>query len=90
MWNELDGLREKMNSDVKGHVMAGTASFVSAGATVAYLLWALRAGSLLSSMVSSLPAWNMVDPLPILDEPGAGGGENDDDKEDEGIESLVE
>jgi hypothetical protein len=56
------------------------------GASVLYLAWFLRAGSLVSSLLSSMPAWSFVDPLPILDQMGSPEGEEDDD---ESLQSMV-
>ena len=74
------------------HVVAGVASLVSVGMSVMYFMWAVRAGSVLSSLLSSMPAWKLVDPLPILDQVAVmrrrkGGG--DGDEEDETLESMV-
>jgi hypothetical protein len=48
-------------------VAAETATIVSGGLAVGYVLWLIRGGYLLSSLLSSMPAWRLVDPLPILD-----------------------
>jgi predicted outer membrane repeat protein len=39
---------------------------ITSGVSVGYALWLLRGGVLLSSMLSALPAWQMVDPIPVL------------------------
>jgi hypothetical protein len=70
MWRELDSLHQQITSDLPLRVWAGSASIVSAGLSVAYFLWLTRGGSLLSSLLSSMPAWKLVDPLPILDHLG--------------------
>ncbi len=67
LWQDLDSMQQKMTTDAPLRVWAGTASVVSMGLPVVYLLYALRAGTMLSSLLSSIPAWRMVDPLPILD-----------------------
>jgi hypothetical protein len=65
-------------------LVAGSTAVVTTGLTVGYLVWALRGGSLLATMISSLPAWTLIDPLPILNsfEPRPDqddeGGEPDD------------
>ena len=46
-----------------GVTMSATASAVTAG----YLIWSIRSGFMVASMLSSLPAWMQVDPLPVLD-----------------------
>ena len=42
-------------------------------------------GLLITSLLSSLPAWRYVDPLPVL-----GRLRGDDDEDDESLESIVE
>ena len=92
MWHELDKMQNALSEgeEQRFRVVAGTASFVSVGASVLYLAWILRAGSLVSSLLSSMPAWQFVDPLPILDQmgPDALGAEGEED--DESLQSMVE
>jgi hypothetical protein len=53
---------------------------------VGYVIWLLRGGLLLSSLLSSLPAWHVIDPMPVL----ARSGPRDDDSgvEDDHLENL--
>ena len=46
-------------------VLASSISLTS-GLSIGYLLYIIRGGVIMSSMLSSLPAWRFVDPLPIL------------------------
>ena len=46
---------------------------LTSGLSVGYLIWLIRGGTLATSMLSSLPAWRFVDPLPVLDSLGGGG-----------------
>jgi hypothetical protein len=46
--------------------MAGSMAVGSFGLTVGYVLWLLRGGALIASLLSSLPAWRLIDPLPVL------------------------
>ena len=68
-------------------LVAGTVAVVSAGLTVGYIVWMLRGGQLMLSLMSAVPAWSMFDPLPILDDFDrlAPGRRN----EDESLEGLV-
>jgi hypothetical protein len=34
--------------------------------SVGYVVWLFRGGLLLGSLLSSLPAWHVIDPLPVL------------------------
>jgi hypothetical protein len=93
LWHDLDKLQDKMTSEHKFKVEAGTAAVGSMAVSVVYILWAVRAGSILSSLISSMPAWKLVDPLPILDQMAAGsGGRNrfGEEDDDETLESMVE
>jgi hypothetical protein len=67
MSKEMDAADENIVHEHKLKVVAGTASVASVGASAAYVLWLLRGGSLLSSLLSMLPAWQSIDPLPVLD-----------------------
>ena len=58
---------------------------VGTGISVGYIVWLLRSGVVLGSMLSALPAWRSIDPLPILSSlDGA------DDEDGESLESMVE
>jgi len=94
LWHELDAMQQQMASEHKVHLVAGTASLVSIGMSVAYFMWAVRAGSVLSSLLSSMPAWKLVDPLPILDQMEGRTArrkrDGSDDEDDESLESMVD
>lgn len=44
-----------------------TVSQVAMAMTAGYVMWSLRGASLLASLVTSLPLWRSLDPLPILE-----------------------
>ena len=44
----------------------GSSILATGGVSIGYVVWLVRGGVLMSSMMSALPAWQMVDPLPIL------------------------
>jgi hypothetical protein len=62
----------------------GSAIAVSTGLSVGYVVWLIRGGMLLSSMLFSMPAWQLADPLPLL------AGRRDNDEEDEEtLETMI-
>ena len=82
---QLDQLRDEigqLNLD-KNTVAASLA--LSTGLSVGYVLWLIRGGVLLSSLLSSLPAWRLIDPLPVL-----GHLHRRDDSDDESLEDMLE
>ncbi len=45
---------------------AASSAGLSAGVSIGYVIWLLRGGVLLSSLLAAMPAWVALDPLPIL------------------------
>ncbi|MDP1929797.1 MAG: DUF4347 domain-containing protein [Thiobacillus sp.] len=79
-----DTIRQQLSLDK--NVVASTLA-VSTGLSVGYVLWLVRGGVLLSSLLTSLPAWRLIDPLPILGY--LGKREVDVDEEDDSLESML-
>ncbi len=68
MWGDLDELAEAIKGDSSIHRLAfGSAVGITTGLTVGYVLWTVRAGYVLTTLIAQVPAWRVVDPLPILD-----------------------
>ncbi|MFK7821991.1 MAG: Ig-like domain-containing protein, partial [Planctomycetaceae bacterium] len=63
----LDNVTEDLEKPRLDQVVFGTASVSLGGFSVGYIIWLLRGGSLVASMLTSIPAWRMIDPLPVLD-----------------------
>ncbi len=78
-----DAMRQQLNLDK--NVVASTLA-VSTGLSVGYVIWLVRGGVLLSSLLTSLPAWRLIDPLPIL---GHLVGKKADDGDDDSLESML-
>jgi hypothetical protein len=54
--------------------------------SVGYVMWLIRGGQILAGVMSQLPAWRFIDPLPILSSlPG-----QFESREDDSIESLLD
>jgi hypothetical protein len=86
LFDALDQLREGMQEQSRTDALVvATTTAASLGLSVGYVLWLLRGGVLITSMLSSLPAWRLVDPLPILGRLD----EDDEEDEDDSIESLL-
>jgi hypothetical protein len=70
-----DSLREQ------DEIQTRTVVTLTAGSltvTLAYLIWLIRGGALAASVLSALPAWRLLDPLPIL-----ARGDREEDESDE-------
>ncbi len=84
---ELDDARQVMSEKATlEQRIVGSTMTVTTGLSVGYVIWLIRGGVLLSSVLSSLPAWRMIDPLPVL---AFTRLRSEDEAEDESLESLV-
>ncbi|MGI9518285.1 MAG: Ig-like domain-containing protein, partial [Pirellulaceae bacterium] len=71
LWQQLDQLADDVGK--KGLFEFGFTSSVAVTtitATAGYVIWSLRGGFLMATLVSSLPAWSHIDPLPVLETGG--------------------
>ncbi len=66
--DQLDEFEEQLAAgDDWATWTVGGAAVGSVLLSAGYVAWSINGGYLLASALSSLPAWRMVDPLPILD-----------------------
>jgi hypothetical protein len=86
LWNDLDHLREQIStvSDVTP-VTLGTATGVASGLSVGYVMWLLRGGYIVAGVMAQLPAWGLIDPLPILSQL-----DDLDDDDDDSLATMVD
>lgn len=64
MNDQMGDNRTSLSSDEQ--LLTSTASGLTVTFTVSYLSWLLRSGSLATSLISMLPLWREIDPLPVL------------------------
>ena len=58
---------------------------ISAGLSVGYIVWLVRGGLLIGSVMSAMPAWRWIDPLPVLsDKDGVA------EEDTESLQTIVE
>jgi hypothetical protein len=81
---ELESLRETLRE--QDEIQARGTVVLAAGSlsmTLAYLLWLIRGGALVASALSALPAWRILDPLPVLARVPEDEDEEDPEEEDD-------
>jgi len=82
----LENFREQTEQEASiEKTVVGSAIAASTGLSAGYVIWLLRSGALLSSILSSLPAWQLADPLAVL-----AGAKGEDEEDDDSIESIIE
>jgi hypothetical protein len=76
---ELDKARDQVRQEFDlDRSVSVSAAGVSLGLSVAYVLWLVRGGVLMGSYLSAMPAWKMLDPLPVLSHVDGGIPDDDD------------
>ncbi|MDH3717012.1 MAG: hypothetical protein OES79_02715, partial [Planctomycetota bacterium] len=81
LWTDLDTLGDQLGrARILRTLVIGSAMVVTTIATIIYTLWTVWGGYLLTSVLSLMPGWRLLDPLPIL-ESAKKPEESDDDKE---------
>jgi hypothetical protein len=64
---KLEEMRRQMAQEGSAQqTQIASAIALSSGLSIGYVIWLIRGGVLLSSMLSALPAWQMLDPLPVV------------------------
>jgi hypothetical protein len=88
---ELDRLHEDVEQKVKIEqtVIRSTVALTT-GLSVGYVVWLLRGGLLLTSLLSSLPAWHVIDPWPVLSRVKRSDEEQEDDASDDQVEHMFD
>jgi hypothetical protein len=60
-------MRDDVESSSQSHqLLAGTVTLGSAVLTAGYIAWSLRGAQLVTTFLSTLPAWSNLDPLPLV------------------------
>ncbi len=84
--SSLDRMREGVSDATIFHQgVVGSSVAVTTGLSVGYVAWLVRGGVLLSTALSSLPAWQFIDPLPVL-----ARTRHDEDDSDDSLQSIIE
>ena len=85
LWEQLAHLQRQIEE--KGALQADSSleevameiGAATMAASLGYVLWFLRGGAMMATVVTQMPTWKMVDPLVILDSMSSGAaGESDD------------
>jgi hypothetical protein len=88
LMQDLNQMRDAIMQQAElEHWISGSVAVGSFGLTVGYVLWLLRGGALLASLMSSMPAWRLIDPLPVL---GRVDDEADEEDDEDGFVAFGE
>ncbi len=83
----IDQLREEVIEEARlQKLVVGSGFAISGSLSVGYVIWAARSGILLSSLLSSMPAWRFIDPFPVL---STGNLLTEEDENEESLASIA-
>ncbi len=81
----VDAAADDFHDELRGNnsmkYAAGTIAVTSPAMSAGYLSWTNKGGFLVASLVSSLPTWQTMDPLPIYDSMPSGYFDDEEDDE---------
>ena len=71
MWSQVQSMKGQMEQAAEMQqkqkaIAVGMATGVSVSFAAGYVIWLLRGGSLLASLLAATPLWKSFDPLPVL------------------------
>ena len=69
LWDAFDDFQDRIEEDgFNRTLMAGFAFLLATAGSIAYVIWTVWGGYLLGSVMALMPHWQLIDPLPILNE----------------------
>jgi hypothetical protein len=87
--NALDDLRENLSEETANFEAAlRSGAFLATGLSIGYIAWLAKGGLMTASLVTSLPLWRILDPIPVL--ANMDDSEEDPDEEAESLASMLE
>jgi hypothetical protein len=89
---KLDDLAKDLDSATKKSVInvGSVAGMSTTLLSVGYVIWCLRGGSLVATLLTTLPLWKWLDPLPVLDRHEEKNREGQSDEDEERLRSMMD
>ena len=85
----LDNLRENVTEEnVQFELAIRTGTLLATGLSVGYIVWLVKGGVMAASLVTNLPLWRIIDPIPVL--ANMDDSQDGDKEDDESLESMLE
>lgn len=83
---QLDHLRANVQEELDlDRTKTISVAGVSLGLSLVYVLWLIRGGVLMGSYLSALPAWRVLDPLPVLSRV-----DDEAEEDDEALDAITD
>ncbi len=87
-WQSLDTFRDDLLSDDHYEsLIVGAAVGAAVAMSIGQAVWLLRAGYMASTLMSTMPIWRSIDPLPVLEYLE---GDQDQQADSESLQSIIQ
>jgi len=84
-WQALDQNRRQLESEASlPEILLGSTAAITSSVTVGYLIWLIKGGQVMAALMANLPAWRLIDPLPILS-----AIIDEEDGDDDSLQSMI-
>ncbi len=85
-WRSLEDNRQQMLDEARlPEVLLGGSAVLATTITAGYLIWLIKGGQIVAAVMANLPAWRLIDPLPILN-----SIIDDDEEVDDSLDSIIQ
>ncbi len=86
VWQDIDSIQQQIDVIPSiDPIVMGAATGLTSTLSVGYVVWLVRGGYIVAGVMTQLPAWRIVDPLPVLNQLDDPEYDGDDDS----LESMV-
>ncbi len=91
LWQDLASMQRTLGqTQSTGLIEVGSAAGATGAFTIGYVLWSLRSGWLVTTMLAQMPAWGFVNPLIVLDTLDDKDFDDKDGDENDSLESILD
>ncbi len=91
LWQDLASMQRNLGqSQSIDFIEIGSAAGATGAFTIGYVLWTLRSGWLVTTMLAQMPAWGFVNPLIVLDTLDEQDFDDKDGDENDSLESILD
>ncbi len=85
-WQALDNNRRQLEADASlPQILLGSTAAITSSVTVGYLIWLIKGGQVMAALMANMPAWRLIDPLPILN-----AMIDEEEGDDDSLQTMIE
>jgi hypothetical protein len=92
LMQQLDEVNAQIDEQTRKTTItaSGVAGMSTTLLSVGYVIWCLRGGSLVATLLTTLPLWRWLDPLPVLEHADKDRKRDQNDDDEERIRTMMD